>query len=192
MRNPRGEIRRPPYRRPRYPTPGTTCPAPQRPITWSSTADSTATRTAATLTPTPLSLTLSVRGLPLLIDPGTGCYTSDRALRDRLRSTALHNTLTFDDRPAVGAERTVSLVACRETVGFMPGALVTASTTSTARTMVTDRSNIGAASSRLHGDLVVVGRSRQRVAPRMACTERPCIGISTRAGLSMSIPDARR
>jgi hypothetical protein len=45
-----------------------------------------------------LSLTLSVRGLPLLIDPGTGCYTIDRALRDRLRSTALHNTLTLDDR----------------------------------------------------------------------------------------------
>jgi hypothetical protein len=46
-----------------------------------------------------LSLTLSVRGVPLLIDPGTGCYTTDPALRDRLRSTALHNTLTLDDRP---------------------------------------------------------------------------------------------
>jgi hypothetical protein len=46
-----------------------------------------------------LAVTLSVRGLPLLIDPGTGCYTTDRALRDRLRSTALHNTLTLDERP---------------------------------------------------------------------------------------------
>ena len=46
-----------------------------------------------------LSLTLSLRGTPLLIDPGTGCYTTDPALRDRLRSTALHNTLTLDDRP---------------------------------------------------------------------------------------------
>ena len=46
-----------------------------------------------------LSLTLSVRGLPLLIDPGTGCYTTDPALRERLRSSALHNTLTLDDRP---------------------------------------------------------------------------------------------
>jgi len=46
-----------------------------------------------------LSLTLSVRGLSLLIDPGTACYTTDRALRDRMRSTALHNTLTLDERP---------------------------------------------------------------------------------------------
>ena len=46
-----------------------------------------------------LSLTLTVRGLPLLIDPGTGCYTTDAALRDRMRSSTLHNTLTLDDRP---------------------------------------------------------------------------------------------
>ena len=46
-----------------------------------------------------LSLTWSVRGVPLLIDPGTACYTTDRLLRDRFRSTALHNTLTLDDRP---------------------------------------------------------------------------------------------
>ena len=45
-----------------------------------------------------LSLTLAVRGVPLLIDPGTGCYTTDAAMRDRMRSTALHNTLTLDDR----------------------------------------------------------------------------------------------
>ncbi len=46
-----------------------------------------------------LSLTFSVRGLPLIIDPGTGCYTVDPAVRDRFRSTALHNTLTFDGAP---------------------------------------------------------------------------------------------
>jgi hypothetical protein len=46
-----------------------------------------------------LSLTLGVRGVPLLIDAGTGCYTTDPALRDRLRSTALHNTLLLDHRP---------------------------------------------------------------------------------------------
>ena len=45
-----------------------------------------------------LSLTLTVRGVPLLIDPGTACYTADAAMRDRMRSTALHNTLTLDDR----------------------------------------------------------------------------------------------
>jgi hypothetical protein len=46
-----------------------------------------------------LSLTFSVGGVPLLIDPGTGGYTADRALRDRFRTTASHNTLTLDDRP---------------------------------------------------------------------------------------------
>jgi hypothetical protein len=46
-----------------------------------------------------LSLTFSVRGVPLLIDPGTGGYTPNPVLRDRFRSTALHNTLTLDDRP---------------------------------------------------------------------------------------------
>jgi hypothetical protein len=45
-----------------------------------------------------LSLVFTVRGLPLLIDPGTGCYTVDPAVRDRFRSSALHNTLTIDAR----------------------------------------------------------------------------------------------
>jgi uncharacterized heparinase superfamily protein len=45
-----------------------------------------------------LAMTLSVRGMPVLIDPGTGCYTVDAALRDRFRSTALHNTLLVDGR----------------------------------------------------------------------------------------------
>lgn len=46
-----------------------------------------------------LSLTLAVHGVPLLIDTGTGCYTTDPELRNRFRSTALHNTLIVDDRP---------------------------------------------------------------------------------------------
>ena len=50
-----------------------------------------------------LSLTFSVRGVPLLIDPGTGCYTTNPEMRDRFRSTALHNTLTVDDRPQSAA-----------------------------------------------------------------------------------------
>jgi len=45
-----------------------------------------------------LALTLAVRGRPFLIDPGTGCYTIDPAVRDRFRSTRYHNTLTIDGR----------------------------------------------------------------------------------------------
>ena len=46
-----------------------------------------------------LSLVLSVRGRPLLIDPGTATYTTDPTLRDRFRSTAMHNTIVIDGRP---------------------------------------------------------------------------------------------
>jgi len=46
-----------------------------------------------------LSLTLTVRGVPLLIDPGTACYTTDPERRNRFRSTALHNTVLLDHRP---------------------------------------------------------------------------------------------
>jgi hypothetical protein len=46
-----------------------------------------------------LSLTLTLRGVPLLIDPGTACYTVDAVLRDRFRTTAAHNTLLLDDTP---------------------------------------------------------------------------------------------
>jgi hypothetical protein len=45
-----------------------------------------------------LSLTLTVAGVPLLVDPGTGAYTVDQVLRDRLRSTQMHNTLVVDGR----------------------------------------------------------------------------------------------
>ncbi len=46
-----------------------------------------------------LSLTLTVAGRPLFVDPGTACYTIDPVRRDQFRSTRLHNTLTLDDRP---------------------------------------------------------------------------------------------
>jgi hypothetical protein len=45
-----------------------------------------------------LSVTLTVRGVPLLIDPGTGSYTADPEARDRFRSSLLHNTLVVDGR----------------------------------------------------------------------------------------------
>jgi hypothetical protein len=43
-----------------------------------------------------LSLTLSVGGRPLIVDPGTSTYTVNPAVRDRLRRSANHNTLTLD------------------------------------------------------------------------------------------------
>jgi hypothetical protein len=43
-----------------------------------------------------LSITLSLAGRPVLIDPGTSTYTMNPELRDRLRRTANHNTLTLD------------------------------------------------------------------------------------------------
>jgi hypothetical protein len=45
-----------------------------------------------------LSIVLTVAGRPLLVDPGTATYTMDRAVRDRFRSTAMHNTLVLDGR----------------------------------------------------------------------------------------------
>ena len=45
-----------------------------------------------------LSLTLTAHHMPLLVDAGTCCYTTSRTLRDRFRSSALHNTLVLDSR----------------------------------------------------------------------------------------------
>jgi hypothetical protein len=45
-----------------------------------------------------LSVTLTLEQGPLLIDPGTATYTMNGALRDRMRGSASHNTLTIDGR----------------------------------------------------------------------------------------------
>jgi hypothetical protein len=46
-----------------------------------------------------LAITLSVERRPLLIDPGTSTYTMNARLRDRMRSSQGHNTVTLDERP---------------------------------------------------------------------------------------------
>ncbi|XAL98210.1 alginate lyase family protein [Phycisphaeraceae bacterium D3-23] len=44
-----------------------------------------------------LSFVLYVDGEPIVIDPGTGCYTSDPTLRDKMRHVARHNAVSIDN-----------------------------------------------------------------------------------------------
>ena len=43
-----------------------------------------------------LGIELSLAGVPLFVDPGTGSYTADLAARDYYRGTPVHNTVTVD------------------------------------------------------------------------------------------------
>jgi hypothetical protein len=45
------------------------------------------------------SITLTLGGRPLLVDPGTATYTMQPRIRDRFRGSASHNTLTIDGQP---------------------------------------------------------------------------------------------
>jgi hypothetical protein len=45
-----------------------------------------------------LALTLTVNGRPFLVDPGTFTYTMDQKLRDQLRSSMSHNTISLQSR----------------------------------------------------------------------------------------------
>ncbi|MDQ3419070.1 MAG: heparinase II/III family protein [Acidobacteriota bacterium] len=45
-----------------------------------------------------LSVVLTIRGLPFLVDPGTATYTMDPQRRDRFRSSVMHNTVIVGDR----------------------------------------------------------------------------------------------
>lgn len=67
-----------------------------------------------------LSVTLTIGGVPLLIDPGTATYTMDREVRDRFRSTAMHNTVVVDGRAQSqprGAFHWSSVATARAIVG---------------------------------------------------------------------------
>ena len=46
-----------------------------------------------------LALTLRLANRPFLVDPGTSTYTVDLRLRDRMRSSLTHNTVSVDGRP---------------------------------------------------------------------------------------------
>ena len=45
-----------------------------------------------------LSVVLTIRGLPFLVDPGTATYTMDPQRRDRFRSSPMHNTVVVNGR----------------------------------------------------------------------------------------------
>ncbi|HEU4938834.1 MAG TPA: alginate lyase family protein [Vicinamibacterales bacterium] len=45
-----------------------------------------------------LSIVMSIQGKPFLVDPGTCTYTINTERRNLFRSTAMHNTVTVDDR----------------------------------------------------------------------------------------------
>jgi len=45
-----------------------------------------------------LSIVMSIEGKPFLVDPGTCAYTINTERRNLFRSTAMHNTVTVDDR----------------------------------------------------------------------------------------------
>jgi hypothetical protein len=47
-----------------------------------------------------LSVVLTIAREPLLVDPGTGQYIGDSAIRDRMRSARMHNTVILDGREA--------------------------------------------------------------------------------------------
>jgi len=49
-----------------------------------------------------LSFTMGVKGHAFIVDPGSGTYTENQQVRNYLRSTAGHNTITVDNRDQCG------------------------------------------------------------------------------------------
>ncbi|WP_171447271.1 heparinase II/III family protein [Corallococcus carmarthensis] len=73
-----------------------------------------------------LSFELHFNGRPVIVDPGTGSYTRDPALRNAMRSTAAHNTLQVDgaEQAPLDPARLFALPedARARVVAFQPGA----------------------------------------------------------------------
>ncbi|RKG93369.1 alginate lyase family protein [Corallococcus terminator] len=73
-----------------------------------------------------LSFELHVHGRPVIVDPGTGSYTRDPALRNAMRSTAAHNTLQVDgaEQAPLDPARLFALPedARARVLAFQPGA----------------------------------------------------------------------
>jgi hypothetical protein len=73
-----------------------------------------------------LSFELHLGGVPVIVDPGTGNYTRDPALRNHFRGTAAHNTLVLDgaEQVAFVPERLFALPerARARVEVFQPGA----------------------------------------------------------------------
>jgi hypothetical protein len=59
-----------------------------------------------------LSFELHVDGVPVIVDPGTGTYTRDLAVRNRYRSTAAHNTVQVNgaEQNPIDPQRPFALV----------------------------------------------------------------------------------
>ena len=134
-----------------------------------------------------LSLTWAVNGAPLLIDPGTACYTTDAAMRDRMRSTALHNTLTLDNRSqslprgpfhwSHVANGQVHRWRTDQGFDYFDGS-------HDGYRPIEHRRRVLA----IHGDLIVVADFVAEPTP----TRQPCTGTSIRGGRSSSARMARR
>lgn len=60
-------------------------------------------------------LIISAKGSEFIVDPGTGCYTADPAIRNRFRSIGSHSTLQSGEEPSVWKNTLDGLFYIRKT-----------------------------------------------------------------------------